>query len=338
MSKTLQSKLAFLLLAILLSRESSCWKSGGHSVISYIAQTLLEKTDQTILQKVFDMLEPLQIFFPETKGSLMEAAAMPNVMSHKFFGFLDHYQFIEKPILYWKDKEKAVNLPRPPFAYNLTYGVTQAQNIIKQALDSDYHKDAQIKVGLMDSLMLRYLLNAAGNAHLPVNNASFYSSSLFESKMVNGDLSGMRIWVNDVFGAKIETLHDLFSTGFNSFDMGLIDMPYSEIRASNFKQQGDYLMGKYPEEYFGNMVENINVDDWCEESYTIANDFVYSQVEMFPVLGPEYIITGRRLCEERIVLAGYRLARLLVSLFTQKKVEPFVRKGNGRDFYVMFYY
>lgn len=294
------------------------WRKECHSIIAYIAETKLRESDLPTLNKVFAMLNPLNSFFPEKKDSLLEAATIPIEISSGFFGMLKEFRYSDRPIVYWKDRVEEMDIPNPPFSYNITYAMNLTQLIVKQGLDPQHEKNSQIKGGLLDSIMLRYMLNLAGNLHNPINNSSFYSKSLNNGQLVNGDENGLKIEVVDVFGKGYTNLNSLFENAFDLFNFEETKLPYEEEVQTKLESQGNYLMNKYPESYFKN-VDNLNHLSWSDESFTIASEFVYSQVEFFPLINPEYIITGRRICEERMALAGYRLYRLLKKLFAPSK-------------------
>ena len=310
-----------LVIFFALIPSNLCWHPQIHSIIGYIAEKKLKTEKPAVLEKVLKMLSPITDFFSETKDSLMEASAMPNEISVANFNFLDKTRYSGKPILYWKDIKGDVNIPNSPFAYNITSSMNQTQLIVKQSLNQKDAEGLVIKPGLIDSLMLRYMLNFTGNLHHPLANSSFYSKSLFEGKLMDGDQNGKLIPVNDVLGIDVKNLKSLYDHAFGALNLKRkkeMQYPYSEDFAKEIKNQADYLMNKYPETYFERIIDKLNYIDWSEESYNLASDFVYSQVELFPILNPEYIITGRRICEERITLAGYRLYKMLIQLFTSK--------------------
>jgi hypothetical protein len=59
---------------------------------------------------------------------------------------------------------------------------------------------------------------------------------------------------------------------------------------------------------------NLNPHDWANESFAFSKSFVYNGVKESGVLSEEYVKKGQEISKHRIVLAGYRLANLLLSL------------------------
>jgi hypothetical protein len=54
--------------------------------------------------------------------------------------------------------------------------------------------------------------------------------------------------------------------------------------------------------------------EWAREGRVIAESFVY-QVQEYSRPAPDYIVQGRSIMEERLALAGYRLAAMLNSIY-----------------------
>jgi hypothetical protein len=302
--------------------EVFAWHPQIHSIIGQIAQSNLKLKYPETLEKVFKMLSPIQNFFAEREGTLMEPSTMAYQISKNYFQLMNESRFTYKPIVYWKETETDVNIPNPASPQNITNSMNKAQMIVKKALLNGNYKaeDDQdtVKPGLIDSLMLRYLLNYSGNLHHPLDNSTFYSKTLFDGTIKAGDDNGEKIPVQDVFEGKLRTLKYLYDRAFGVLDLRKLEYPFSESISKLIESQAEYLMAKFPESHFEKNINNLNHLEWSEESYNIAADFAYSQVELFPVLNPEYILTAQTICQERIVLAGYRLYRLLVELFNSK--------------------
>lgn len=74
-------------------------------------------------------------------------------------------------------------------------------------------------------------------------------------------------------------------------------------------------MEKYPQEIFGEKSKYVDYNYWLKESYSIAYEFVYIDIDVFPLLRGEYIMKGREIISKQIALAGYRLAEYLKRLF-----------------------
>ena len=71
-------------------------------------------------------------------------------------------------------------------------------------------------------------------------------------------------------------------------------------------------MNQYRHTEYG--TEELDPQKWADESFDIAQHFVYNGVKENEALKEKYIEEGRRIAEKRIATAGYRLANLLMSL------------------------
>ena len=311
--------LPFLLTISLSISPSFQWSMQGHSIIAAIAQTKILSESPELFQKILKMLEGLEGHFPESKSSLLEAAAMPDLLSFKFSNFLMPNHFIDRPIIYTKDKESDVKIPNPIQSENVIHTLSQAVEIILQSFDSQ--NDQTISNGFMDSLMLRYLIHLVGDCHQPLHTSALYSKSLFGGSIISGDQGGNLISVFNLFDKGKVTLHKMYDDAFGSFNYQKLSFPYSKKLKKKINLQAKYLTSKFPESFFEEKVKNMDFNQWSLEGFDIAKNFVYSQVELFPFMKPEYIILGRFICQKRMTLAGYRLARLLKAIFSNKVEE-----------------
>ena len=302
-----------LLLLSFLLHPSLTWAMQGHSIIASIAETRLKSEHPQIWLKIEQMLSGLRDHFPESPNTFMESAAIPDLLNFEFQGFMRVNHFRDTPVIYPKDSAKDLLIPSTLPPEDVITGLNRALNIIKASLEPNY--TSVLKRGFMDSLMLRYLVHLVGDIHQPLHAATLYAKDLFDGSIRGGDEGGNLIPVNDVFGKGYHNLHSLFDNAFNAFDYTNITFPYSAELQVKIEIQAAYLVDSMPEEGFGNQTQNLQFSDWLQESFEIAESFAYSQVEMFPVLGPEFLLTGRTVCLQRMVLAGYRLFYLLRTIF-----------------------
>ena len=310
-----------ILLTLTLLTEANSWAMQGHSVIAQMAETRLKTENPEVWTRIGQMLSGMSEKLPETPDSLLEAAALPDVLSFEFGGFLAQNHFKNTPIIYAKDSINDVDVPHSANKEDIVSGLNRAVTVIKTSLESKY--ELHIQRGFLDSLMLRFLIHFVGDIHQPLHSVSFFAKELFGGSIRAGDQGGNLIPVEDVFQKGYTNLHTLFDNAFNAFDYGVrkLKFPFSDRKRKQIHGQGAYLLKMYPEEMFGASVSNLQFSDWLEESVELAQNFAYSQVEMFPVMGPEYLLNGKRICESRMALAGHRLFRLLKMMFETKETR-----------------
>jgi hypothetical protein len=292
------------------------WAMQGHSIVARIAEKKLEKENPEVLKYVFELISSVDLKLPESKQSLLESAAIIDVLNFQYNGFLANSHFMNKEIVYSKDSPNEVKLPNVANPENVVVALNRAVQTIKEFIDKP--ETLIIRDGFMCSLMMRYLVHLTGDVHQPLHNVSMFSKSLFDGSIIDGDQGGNKIPVNDIFNKNITHLHTLWDDAFNAFDYQALNFPFSDKLKAEIETQADFLIENFPESYFGKKSRILDFSVWTKESIDIAEDFVYEPIEMFPILTPEYVVAGRKICFERMSLAGYRLANKLVELLGSK--------------------
>lgn len=75
------------------------------------------------------------------------------------------------------------------------------------------------------------------------------------------------------------------------------------------------IQGAYPKSYFGAAADNLDFNAWTLESYDAAVQHIYSFVLKSGKVTDEWIMKIYELCRQRIALAGYRLAKLIPTIY-----------------------
>lgn len=305
----------FNILVIVISiQELHNWNLFAHSLIARMAEIELAKDPKSaeILKKVYEKISTLTTFFPENKDSLLEAAVVPDMLNFNFMGFLAKYHYKDFPELYRNDD--------PLFLFpemddtNAEFALKSAISIIKDSLVADSEYKKFIKKGFVDSLMTRYLIHLVGDVHQPLHATSLYSDVLQNGKLKNGDAGGNLINVNDPYKTGSKNLHSFWDNGLGLFP-NVSRFPYEDDTKQQIDRFAEELMAKYPASYFGVEVNQLDHKVWIEESHRLASQITYADIDILPLIRPEYVVIGRGVCKERVTLAGYRLANLLRDLF-----------------------
>ena len=305
--------LSVLILLILVAQIRN-WNLFAHSVIARMAEIELSKDPKSaeILQKVYSALSTLTHFFPEIKDSLLEAAVVPDMLNFNFKGFLAKYHYKDFPELYRNDN--------PNFQFpeiddtNAEFALNSAISIIKDSLVPDSENQKYIKKGFVDSLMTRYVVHLVGDVHQPLHATSLFSEILQNGKLVNGDAGGNLISIFDPYKTNSKNLHSFWDNGLGMFP-NVSKFPYDDEDKQQINRFAQNLSTEFPASYFGAEVNQLNHKVWIEESHRLASQITYADIDILPVIRPEYVIIGRGVCKERVALAGYRLANLLRDLF-----------------------
>lgn len=294
------------LTTLLIILKIKTWWSHGHLLITRIAELQLP---DSILQKTYNLLSPIQDYFPETPNSLLEASLIPDLLVNEYSGFLEFFHFTDQPIIYWNDRKKDINIP-DEFRQNITYALELVKNTIKKSLGDEL----EIGKGFMDSLFLRYLLHLVGDIHQPLHCASLFSVSKFDGKIKNGDLGGNLIKVYDPINKEIINLHAYWDSVLGLYNLNP-DLPLSGVDKVLINSQAEKLMKDFPIKFFDGKDKILDEKLWAKEGLDIANSFVYRDADFFPNLTVRYIEEGRDIATQRIVLAGYRLANVIKEIF-----------------------
>jgi hypothetical protein len=314
----MQVQLKTVLLLIFMVTQLQAWNSMGHFIVSGIAQKQLEKENPKVLANVLKVLESLSEFFSETQGSLLEASVMAHYFNTDFEGFLGYYHYRDVPDIY--KNESPADFPKQNFPYDIQYAMWATINIIKDSKNKDKQKTAAVKNGLMDSMMLRYLLHIVGDVHQPLHDASFFSQTLANGKYSEGDLGGVKILVHDVLQKNLNDLHSLWDSALGLYD-DPSQLPLTQSDREKINLEADRLMTMYPQKIFGDKVNVLSMPKWVKEGHDLAVEMIYSDIDLFPVITPQHIARGQTLARKQLVLAGYRLSKLLQSLYNDPEQE-----------------
>lgn len=288
------------------------WNSQGHMIVTRIAELYLNSTQPIVLERASKNLKTLARFFKETENSLLEASVMPDFLNYENDGFLMYYHYSDFPHFY-KNDDLDPN-PATMFPFGIEYAYQSAINIIIDSQDTEKQRSATVKAGLMDSLMLRFILHLTGDAHQPLHAASLFSKTFLNKTLIAGDMGGNLIHVDDIFHNNITNLHSLWDSCLGLYKE-MKEMPLSEENRTIITDRAEELMRRYPRSTLENEIIDVDMGKWIKESLEYTKSFVYSDIDIFPALSPQYIDKGRQICTQRIALAGYRLAQVLSILY-----------------------
>lgn len=163
---------------------------------------------------------------------------------------------------------------------------------------------------------LSYLSHVVADLHQPMHCCTRYSKELPQ-----GDRGGNLHPIIPIKNSKASNLHLLWDSGVGflpvlSGDKGL-DAKKLQIFAERVKE--DLPKEKLPAS------RSMNPNEWTLESHKIAVDHAHTlKIGRAPT--PMYIEKSKKIVEERIALAGYRLSSVLNEVFSSK--EPKVMKGD----------
>lgn len=265
-----------LLLLLLLPSTCLAWNMRGHEIIAQIAYDNLTPAAKQHSEKLIKILNK---DYP-SYNTFVTAAAWPDAIKLNGITIFNNWHFMAIP--YSKHYRK--HLPKIP-ANNLLAAYNQSITAITSKKTSTY----------MKAFFFRYVLHLVGDAHQPMHCISLYSK-----RFPTGDHGG-----NDfrLHNHAYPNLHKLWDSAFSFNNKGSI------------KKLAHELEYKYPKSFFGKKINDTNPKDWIHESYEIAKHDAY-KIKYNSRPTEDYWQTNKRIAEQRLVLAGYRLAYVLNKTFS----------------------
>jgi hypothetical protein len=179
-------------------------------------------------------------------------------------------------------------------AHYIDYLHPAAENLV-QAIDDNQmiiHNDAHYSL-IQRAEALRFLIHFLGDIHQPLHCREDYRG-------------GNLYWIQTP-AREIISLHAYWDDGLGLFQEQNKHYPldHKQIRVLAKRIQRDY-----PQDFFKDALTKKDPHQWAKESFLLAKDFSY-QVNQYALPSSAYRMQGQQIVEQRIALAGYRLAELL---------------------------
>jgi len=150
---------------------------------------------------------------------------------------------------------------------------------------------------------MRLLIHYAGDVHQPL-----HATSRVDHEYPEGDRGGNEFPLPSKEGAK--NLHAVWDSVAYEFT-GYGDLPFTTATWATNGADAKRLAEQYP---IGAEGQDLNPNDWANDSFKIADTFVYANIKEGEALPEDYVTEARKITERQIVLGGTRLANLLMSL------------------------
>lgn len=217
---------------------------------------------------------------PHGAGNLSEAAGWPDRVRDMPEYHHQSWHYINIPLF----------LDPPERDVEVTGDILPALNRATRTL-KDKHASANDK-----AIALAWLVHLVGDIHQPLHAANGYSSEFPE-----GDRGGGLLKV--VLGQEPVKLHSFWDAAGGLYWRGANHGRLDAIV--------DDLLRAHPVD---TRAEVRTPSKWADESHQLASDVVYAGVVAGQPLSPEYIAKAREVSQDRMALAGYRLASLIERL------------------------
>jgi S1/P1 Nuclease len=298
------------LIAILVSPTLLAWNAVGHELIAQVAYDHLTppaKREVDYYTKVVDKRYPSDIRF-------LRASVWADYIKKQDVTAYNMWHYIDLPL--------SIDgiATQTPQTQNVVWAIYQCKQILASPRPNRFQK----------AEFLRFLTHFVGDVHQPLHAITRYSKEHLKGDQ-GGNLyrimneankqrysyaqnSGLRRGkaashrtAPDGDADNTISLHTYWDNGAEFYPARL---SYTEI-----KQLGQKIQHDYPESYFNHSITNdSNPNNWAKESYQIAKDFVYRAQEGKEI-ATSYQAEAQKIVEQRIAIAGYRLANMLNTLY-----------------------
>lgn len=309
-------KLALAFTLATMASQVQAWFGKGHLLVARIAYDILDEKSPETIEKVENVLKILQESDPswtqkEGDHPMVECATFADDIKGKGGAYQSPWHFVDRPYLDQGGQLSDFNFTIAP--HNITEAINGItawfnrapgyqnsyiyQQVMGHGVKGHTEQDAM-------STAMRLLIHYAGDIHQPL-----HCTSRVDENYPKGDRGG-----NDVPLASrdgINELHAVWDSVLYEYE-GYADLPFDSEDWDAQGRNTSLLVEKYPID--GDQARDLDPENWAIQSFDISRSFVYRGVQENGSLSDTYVKRGNAIAEQQIVLAGHRLANLLMSL------------------------
>ncbi|KAH9579811.1 S1/P1 nuclease [Trypanosoma melophagium] len=290
--------LAVAMSLLLLASPAHAWWCRGHMVVAEIARRHLEPNVAALVEEAaadFSVSGP----FPKSPD-LVQLACWADDIKALGLGVMREWHFIDNPY-----NPQNITIKKCPVSPDnvktvITGLVRTLQNPGKLTLPK-----------YVRNFAIANLVHFYGDIHQPL-----HAAELFSPAYPNGDKGGNTELIH-IRGAtmKLHALWDSICEGPQ------VDppRPLSAADYTDIKKFADYLEDTY--KFTAEEKAEKNASVMAEESYTYAVEVAYPGISNGVTVDEKYLAQCKATAEERVALAGYRLATQLNVLFADSSIK-----------------
>lgn len=274
------------LLCLLIPTWVLAWNVVAHQVVAQIAYDQLTPQARKAVAQRYPVLGQ---FYPKI-NSFNGMASWPDFIKGDDISAFNKWHYVDKPLNFEK-----VRRPQRVYPPNVIWAINRSQQVLTSKKSNVFEQ----------SLFLAFLMHFVGDIHQPLHTVSLYSH-----RFPHGDKGGNLFKIHSPVASN---LHALWDDGF-----GMFPTTYQPDPAL-IRQLATQIETNYPVTAFTDEIANMSAAKWASESYDIAKQQVY-QINPNAQPSKRYIAEGKATVQQRIALAGYRLGKLLNTIYAQPKV------------------
>jgi hypothetical protein len=276
----------FLMLFMGLSFNAYGWNAMGHMVVANIAY---QHVNPAVRVKLDKMIANFGKEYPQDT-SLIKMASWPDTLHGQKIELYTHWHYIDL----------AISMDGTPTKdLSDTDNAVWAINLMKPVLQNAHANPYE------QSRFLAFMVHVVGDLHQPLHTVSRVSAA-----HPDGDKGGNLFTVRRSAGNGASvSLHKIWDDG-----AGFLDGDETQAKIDSISQ---LVTATYPEQSFGAVATDLNPEHWAKEGYNMAAKSVYSTPEG-QVPTTSYTESEKKIVQQQLALAGYRLANLLNVLLADK--------------------
>lgn len=301
---------AGLAAVLIAAAPAAAWFCDGHMLVAQIAQDSGIMSAAT-LDKVNTLVKVLADDYPATGPSFVESACWADDLKYPYAAPQEaSWHFIDLPVV--RDNAPSV---APPDV-NAVWAVNAAHSTVYDKFSTQIDKARQ----------LRFLTHIVGDLHQPL-----HAACLFSSQFPSGDRGGNSYPVTLPDGATwTNELHALWDGGAGQW-YGDLPRPLNATGQAWLDSMSAKIMGTYTRAAMEPFIKEYNTSTWANESWTIANTFVYTAPQTPTVIPQSYMDQAQLITAKQVAIGGYRLAELLEYIFTTGRDDEVLRSKAAGD-------
>jgi hypothetical protein len=263
-----------VVVVLLVVAPAWAWNEEGHRTVALVAERRLSPEARRWVTSILS-------HHPHDVRDLAGASSWPDEVRHSHREFHHgSWHYINLPLF--------LDIPERPVQVNgkILWAINENTRILKSGDVSVQEK----------AIALAWLVHLLGDIHQPLHTVNGYSAQL-----PDGDRGGGLLEVR--LGQALTNLHVFWDSAGGLFWRG------ANHHRLDFMVDG--LMQAYP---LRQAAAVRSPREWADESYQLAGQVAYVGVAADAQLSQDYIAHARDISQERMALAGYRLAAYIERL------------------------
>ncbi len=278
-----------LCLGILISFNSYSWNALGHMVVANIAYEHLRPDVRLKVDKIVSDLSKEYPYITQFN----QIGPWPDSLRAQRIEIFTHWHYIDLPL-----SADGTPIKTLQDTDNVVWAINHIKPIVKNNKANPYER----------ARFLAFLVHLVGDIHQPLHTVGRISSN-----HPDGDKGGNLYIIRFPRGSvNSMPLHKLWDSGFGVFS--------DDTSKASVDLLTNKISAEYPEQYFALKSSDFISENWAKEGMDLALSFVYTTPEN-ETPSDNYIERGQQISEQRIALAGYRLANLLNQLLSSSSDE-----------------